>query len=167
MNIGMFIMVFIYMFLIYITSIWLDIVLPGAFGYITALFMRLRLRFSAMCKIAIHSLTLPILLNAIAILIETFANFKIQYFEIMYMGIAYIYIITAILMIKSDVIKNQKELAKIIEEQAKVREELERKKEEEEKQKEEQKREKEKEKQRKKEKKEEKNLGEEPQGENA
>lgn len=168
-DIGIFIMLLIYLFLIYITSIWIDILLLAAFGYITALLMKLRLRFSAMCKIAIHSLTLPILLNAVAILLETFTGFTIKYFEIMYIGISYIYIITAILMIKSDIMKNQQELAKIIEEQEKIRQELDRKKEEEERQKEEKEREKEKEQQRKKEKKEneEKNNGNEPQGENA
>ena len=169
--ISIFIMMLIYMFVLYFMSIWLDIILLGALGFFTALILRLHLRFSAMCKIAIHSLTLPILLNAVVILIETFTNFKVEYFQIMYIGIAYIYIITAILMIKSDVIKNQKELAKIIEEQEKVRQELEKQKEEEETKKEEQKREKEKEEQRKKEKKEQeekdKNVGNEPQGDNA
>lgn len=169
--IGIFAMISIYMFILYFISIWLDIILLGTLGFFTALILRLRLRFSAMCKIAVHSLTLPILLNAVVILIETFTSFKIQYFDIMYIGIAYIYIITAILMIKSDVIKNQKELVKIIEEQEKVRQELEKQKEEEETKKEEQKREKEKEEQRKKEKKkqedENKNVGDEPQGENA
>lgn len=169
--IGIFIMVYIYMFVLYFTSIWLDIILLAALGFFSALIMRLHLRFSAMCKIVIHSLTLPILLNGIIILLENFTNFKIKYFDVMYIGISYIYIITAILMIKSDIIKNQKELTKILEEQAKVREELERKKEEEENQKEEEEREKQKEEQRKKEKKEQKdkdkNVGSEPQGENA
>lgn len=166
---GIFIIVSMYMFVLYFSSIWLDIFLLGALGFFTAITLRLHLRFSAMCKIAVHSLSLPIFLNAIVILVETFTNFKIQYFEIMYIGISYIYIITAILMIKSDIIKNQKELTKIIEEQTRIRIELERKKEEEEAQKEEQRREKEKEEQRKKEKKEEKdkNAGNEPQGENA
>lgn len=168
MYIGVFIMVSIYMFILYFISVWLDIILLGTLGFFTALILRLRLRFSAMCKIAVHSLTLPILLNALVVLIETFTSFKIEYFDIMYIGIAYIYIITAILMIKSDVIKNQKELAKIIEEQTKVKQELERQKDEEERKKEEQKREKEKEEQRKKEKdNEDKNVGNEPQGENA
>lgn len=169
MYIGIFIMVAIYMFILYFASIWLDIVLLGALGYFTALILRLHLRFSAMCKIAVHSLSLPILLNAIVILLETFTTFRIQYFEIMYIGVSYIYIIAAILMIKSDVIKNQKELIKIIEEQEKIKQELEKQKEKEEEEKEKQKREKQKEEQRKKEKKEqkEKNVGKEPQGENA
>ena len=168
---GIFIMVAIYMFILYFISIWLDIILLGTLGFFTALILRLHLRFSAMCKIVVHSLTLPILLNVAVILLEAFTTIKIQYFDIMYIGISYIYIITAILMIKSDIIKNQKELTKIIEEQEKVRQELERQKEEEEAEKEEQRREKEKEEQRKKEKKEQKekdkNVGSEPQGENA
>lgn len=166
-----FLMLFIYTFILYFSSIWLDIVLLGALGFFSAIMLRLHLRFSAMCKIAIHSLTLPILLNSIIIVLNAFTGFEVKYFEVMYIGISYVYIITAILMIKSDIIKNQKELTKILEEQMKVREELERQKEEEEAKKEE-KREKEKEEQRKKEKKDKKekegNLGNnEPQGENA
>ena len=137
--IGFFIITFIYMLIAYFISIWLDILLLAVFGYITALFMRLRLRFSAMCKIAIHSLTLPILLNAVVTLIYTFTGFELTYFQIMYVGIACIYIVTAILMIKSDVIKNQQELAKIIEEQAKVKEEMEKEKQEQEREKQEEK----------------------------
>ena len=38
----------------------------------------------------------------------------------MYIGITYIYIITAILLIKADIIKKGKELAKIVEEQEKI-----------------------------------------------
>ena len=162
---GMFFITFIYMEILYFTSIWLDVILLGIFGYVAALCMRLRLRFSAMCKMAIHALTLPILLNAIVILVETFTGFQIKYFEIMYIGIACIYIVAAILMIKSDVIKSKQELAKIIEEQAKVKIEMDRQKEEEERQKEEQKREKQKQKEKKES--EDKNVGNEPQGENA
>lgn len=148
--IGFFIITFIYMLIIYFISIWLDILLLAVFGFVTALFMRLRLRFSAMCKIAIHSLTLPILLNAVVTLIYTFTGFELTYFQVMYVGIACIYIVTAILMIKSDVIKNQQELAKIIEEQAKVKEQMENEKQEQEKEKEKQEREKQEEKKKKK-----------------
>lgn len=162
--IGIFIISFIYMFLINITSIWIDILLLAIFGYVSALFMKIRIRFVAMCKIAIHSLTLPILLNIIVILIETFTQFKIKYFEFMYIGIAYIYVITAVLMIKSDVIKNQQELTKIIEEQNKIKEEM-KKQEEDKKQKEKEDKEEKEDKKKKKEKNNKEN--EEPQGNNA
>lgn len=120
-----FIIIYIYTFLVYITSIWLDILLLACFGYISSIFIKIRIKFIAICKIAIHSLTLPILLNLIVIIVETFTSFRIKYFEIMYMGIACVYIISAIMMIKADIIKHQEELTKIIEEQAKVKEELE------------------------------------------
>ena len=55
--VGIFIITWIYLFILYFISIWLDIILLASFGFFTALFMRLRLRYSAMCKIAIHSLT--------------------------------------------------------------------------------------------------------------
>lgn len=128
LNIGFFIISFIYLFLINIISVWLDIILLALFGYITSLlFMRIRIRFCAMCKIAIHSLTLPIILNIIVVLIQTFTSFRVKYFETMYMTIAYIYVIATLLMIKSDVIKNQQELLKIIEEQERVKRQLEEK----------------------------------------
>lgn len=163
--IGFFIITFIYMIMAYFISVWGDILLLAIFGYIAALCMRLRIKFSVMCKIAVHGLTLPILLNAVVTLIYTFTGFELTYFQVMYVGIACIYIITAILMIKSDVIKNQQELAKIIEEQSKVKEKMEKEKQEQER--EEQGETKEKKKENKKEKEEQDNLENDVQGENA
>lgn len=167
--IGIFIMTYIYLFIAYFTSILIDSIILGTLGYITSLLLRLRIKFVAMIKIAIHSLTLPIILNLVSIILQTLFNFEIKYFEIMYITVAYIYIITAILMIKSDLIKRGQELAKIIEEEQKVREELEKEMEE---KKQEEKRKKEDEDEKKKNKKDKKsdkegNLEGEPQGGNA
>jgi len=157
---------FIYMYIIYFISTALDVFLLGAFGYFTAIILRMHIKLSAMCKIAVHSLTLPIILNAIYVLIKTFTGFEIKYFDIMYIAISYIYIITAILMIKSDFIKNEKELTRILQEQEKIRQELERQKQEEK-----EKQDKEEQKRKDKEKEEEDNEKElddkEPQGDNA
>ena len=162
------IMTFIYSFLVYMVSVLMDAFLLGIVAYVTALVLRLRLKFSAMCNMAAYSLTLPILLNLGYILLNSLTGFEMKYFEIMYIGIAYIYIVAAIMMIKSDVMKKRQELAQIIEEQARVKQEMERQKEEEERQKEEQRREEEKRKKKEEEKKkeQEKPVGEEPQGEN-
>lgn len=166
-----FIVSFFYLFIMYFVSMLLNIVLLSGLGYFTAILLRLRLRYSAICNIATYSLTLPIILNMVYIIINTFTGFYIKYFDVMYIAIAYIYIITAILLIKADVIKKGQELAKIVEEQEKVRQELERQKEEEERQKEEQRREEEKEKKKQKEKekenkKEQGKIGSSPQGDN-
>lgn len=166
--IGIFVIIYIYMFLIYFMSIWIDILLLTIFGYITSLILRLHIRFAAMCKIVIHSLTLPLILNVITIIVENFTTFRIQYFEAMYIGVAYIYIVASILMIKADIIKNQKELQKIIEEQEKVKQELKEKDKQDEKNKEDKQNESKDDKNKDKEEKEDKNNEvDSPQGENA
>ena len=71
----------------------------------------------------IYALTLSIILYLLYIIVNVFTTFNIKYFEIAYNAIAYIYMITAILTIKSDLIKQQIELQMIQNEQKKVREE--------------------------------------------
>ena len=87
----------------------------------------------------------------------------------MYTAIASIYVVTSILMIKSDIIRRQMELNRIVEEQEKVRAELKQKEEEEREKAEAERRRREKEKQKKKEREKEKegNVGNEPEGDNA
>lgn len=165
----------LYMFIVFISNILIDIFVLALLAYIVSRIAGLRLKYSAIYNIATYSLTLPLILNIIYVIVNALTGFTIEYFNIMYNAIASIYIITAMLMIKSDVIKKQFELNKIIEEQAKVREELKRreeekkKQEEEERKRKEQEKEKEKEEKRKKreEKKEEGEISKEPEGDNA
>lgn len=164
--IAIFAMSFLWLFISYLTSTFLDIIILGLLGYLTAILIRLRLKFVAMIKIAVHALTLPLILNLCYIIIQTLFGYQIKYFEIMYIGISYIYIITAILMIKSDLIKRGQELSKIVEEQQRVKEEIEQQRQEE--KKEEDKKENKKENDKEDEKSDqEENLGKEAQGENA
>lgn len=171
--IGIFIMSFIYLFIAYLTSTLIDALLLGTIGYITALILKLRLKYVAMIKIAIRALTLSIILNLIYILSQALIGFEIKYFEVMYVAVAYIYIIATILMIKSDLIKRGQELVKIVEEEQRVREELKRKEEEEKEKQEQKKKEKnnkdreDKEKKNKKDSDKKEGLGVKPQGENA
>lgn len=130
--VSIFCLMFIYMFTIYLASAILDSLILGVLAFLTARISRLRLRYSSSFNMAVHALTLPILLNAIYIVINVVTGFEIKYFQIMYTAISYIYIITAILIMKSDLIRQQIELTKIIEEQQKIKEEMERKKQEEE-----------------------------------
>lgn len=122
-----FITMSIYLFIIYISTVLIDALLYSLLAYITGIFSRLRLRYSACYNIAVHSLTLPIILNLVYMIVNQFTGYTIKYFSIMYMAITCIYIVTSILMIKSDVIKKQMELSKIITEQEKIKQELERK----------------------------------------
>ena len=119
-----FITMAIYLFIIYFSTVLVDALLYSILGYITGVFSRLRFKYSATYNIAVHSLTLPIILNLVYMIVNQLTGYTIQYFSIMYMAITCIYIITSILMIKSDMIKQQMELSKIISEQEKIKQEL-------------------------------------------
>ena len=131
MYIEIYLVIFICIFIVNIINTIFNVIILSILGYFATIFMKMRIRANAMFKIAIHSLTLPILLNIIVIYIETFTKFHIKYFDFMYLIIAYIYILAAISIIRMDIIKNKQELINIMEEQKKVKEELERKEEEE------------------------------------
>ena len=120
------------MFFVYIWLGFLDVLLLAILGYVISRLFRLRLKFGPIFNISTYALTLSILLNAIYIVINVLTGFEIKYFGIMYNTISYIYLITAIILIKADIIKKQTEFMKVVEEQEKVKLELERKKAEEE-----------------------------------
>lgn len=159
----------LYIFIIYLSNILVDMLVLAILTYIVTRIAGLRLKHSAVYNIATYSLTLPIILNIIYFVVNAFTGFVIEYFQLMYTALASIYIITAILIIKSDVMKKQLELNRIIEEQERVRQELKRKEEEEKEQAEQERRKREREKREKKEKekKEREEKGTEPEGDNA
>ena len=137
--VAFYIVTFIYFFIIYLSTVLLDAIMYSFVGYMTGILSNLRIRFRNIYNIAIYSLTLPIILNLIYIIVNILTGYTIKYFNILYMAITCIYVIAAILIIRSDIIKQQIELSKIMQEQEKVRQELEekerQKKEEEEKEK--------------------------------
>jgi len=157
--------IFTYLLFLYLFSTTIDACILALLGYFTARIIGIRLKASAAGKMAAYSLTLPILLNLIYVVIHTFTGFTITYFQIMYTAISYIYMITAILLIKSDMIKRQVELTKIVEEQKRIQEEVEQKEEEETET--EQKKEEKQEKKKEKENEEEGSIGKEPEGNQA
>lgn len=122
-----FISIFAYMFIIYTATVLIDAILYSMIGYIAGVFSHLKIRYKNVYNIAIYALTLPIILNLIYMIINILIGYTIKYFSIMYMAITCIYIVTAILMIRMDLIKKQIELSKVIQEQEKVRAEMERK----------------------------------------
>lgn len=133
------VVIFIYFFIVYVIQFVLDILLLSVVGYLLAKIVGVKLKYKGVFNISVYSITLSIILYMIYMIINLFTGFTIKYFEIAYNAIAYIYIITAMLTIKTDLIKQQMEVGKIVEEQKKVREE---KKQKEEKKKEEKKEEK-------------------------
>ncbi len=114
----------IWIFILYFTSFLVDAVILAALGYIVSIMYRIKIKYKATFNMALHALTLPIVLNLLYIIVNAFTGFYIKYFQIMYTTISYIYMIVAILMIKTDIITRQMELIKIQAEQEKVREEI-------------------------------------------
>ena len=128
-----FVVSFISMYIVNIVSIFFDVLLIYCFGIITAKLCGVNIPWSKIFTLAIYSLTLSILLTLVYTSVYTFINFYIKYFDVVYLLIAYIYLISAILIIKSDVIKQNLELQKIVEVQKEVKKEIEEEKEKEEK----------------------------------
>lgn len=122
--------IFVYLFLAYGISILLDVILLSLLAYIVSRISGIRLKFAPSFGIAVHGITLPVILNLIYIIVNLFTGFTIKYFQLMYSTISYIYVIVAILMIKTDFIQRQMELIKLEQEREKVREELKQKEEE-------------------------------------
>lgn len=111
------------LYIVYLLRIFMDIILLSIVAYLLSRIMNLKLKYKSTFNISAYAITLPVILFAIYISINIFTGFTIKYFEVAYNAIAYIYLITAMLMIKSDLIKQQIEVGKIVEEQKKVREE--------------------------------------------
>lgn len=111
----------IYMYCIYFVLGFCDIFLISILGIIISRIARIKLRYKPVLRMSIYSLTLSIILNCIYIVVNMLTGFTIDYFPIVYNVIAYIYIITAILIIKTDFLEQQKELIKIVNEQRKIR----------------------------------------------
>lgn len=122
--------IFIYLFIAYFISILLDVLLLAVLAYIVSRISSMRLKFAPSFSIAVHGITLPVILNLIYIIVNLFTGFTIKYFQLMYSTISYIYVIVAILMIKTDFINRQMELIKLEQEREKVKEELKQKEEE-------------------------------------
>lgn len=169
--ISIFLTIFVYSFAMYLLTTLSNAVFLAVFGYLVTWIAKIRMRFVAVFNMAVYSLTLSTILNMMYIAINIFVPFTMEYFQVMYVTVAAIYLIAAIFLLKSEYIKRQAELMKLAEAQQIVKKELEQK-EEEEKEKEQREKEKKerKEKDRKEEKKEEKQSGKqggEPQGSGA
>ena len=166
--ISLFVTLFIYAFVMYFLNTISYVFMISIFGYLASLIAKVKMRYAAIFNMSVYSITLSTILNMIYVLVNMFVDFEIKYFEVMYMSVAAIYLIAAIFMIKSDLIKRQAELIKIVEVQKIVRKELEeQEREKEEEEKDETKDDKKEEKPKEKKKEKENKLGPEPEGNNA
>lgn len=94
-------------------QIIIDCLIVAIYGYLVARINRIKIKFSTATTLSIYSLTLPTILNAIYVVVYYFTKFEIEYFNWLYIIIAYIYITAAILMIKTDLINQMIEFKKV------------------------------------------------------
>lgn len=138
---SVFISLFIYSFAMYfINTLWYAIII-GIVGYFTMWMLKMKMRFVAVFNMALYALTLSTILNILYLIINMLFNFTIEYFSIMYITVATIYLLAAIFILKTDLMKKQEEVMKIVEAQQIVKKELEEQEKEDKKEKEERKKE--------------------------
>ena len=130
--VSLFVSLFIYSFAMYfVNTLWYAVII-SIVGYFTMWTLKMRIRYVAIFNMSIYALTLSTILNIIYLLVNIFFNFNIEYFSIMYLSVAVIYLLATIFIIKSDLIKKQGEVMKIIEAQEMIKKEIEQKEREEE-----------------------------------
>lgn len=164
--VNVFLTLFVYGFIMYFITTLSYVLLISVLGFLTTTMLKMKMRYTPIFNMSIYAITLSVILNIIYLVVNIFTGFVIEYFQVMYITVATIYLIAAIMIMKSEFIKKQAELMKIVEAQKIVKKELENNKEEkkEEKGNTEEKKEEQK---GNKEKKDEKENGEEPEGQNA
>lgn len=115
-----FIILTIGIYIIQLIYIFLDWVVIAVFAYITSRICRINLSLKQSWSISIYALTLSIILMMIYSIAYYVAGFYTEFFRIVYLLIAYIYVVAAILMMKSDLIKQTVEVNKIVEKQKEI-----------------------------------------------
>lgn len=125
--ISVFITIFVYSFMIYLITTVSNAVFLSVFGYLTTWMARIKMRFLALFNMSIYALTLSIFLNMLYILVNIFIDFNMEYFQVMYVSVAAIYLVAAIFLLKTEFMKQQMELMKIVEVQEMVTKEMEEK----------------------------------------
>ncbi len=111
-------------FMVQFVSILMDWLIMSLFALIVAKVCRISMNLKHCFNISIYALTLSIILSMLYNVAYIMLGFYTEYFRLVYLLISYVYVVAVILMIKSDLIKQQIELTKIVEVQKQVHEEL-------------------------------------------
>lgn len=112
---------YIYAIITYLIVTFVDILLLSILGFLIGKLFKVNFKYKQIFNISAHAMTLSILLYIIYTIVNLTTGYTIKYFGIAYDAISYIYLITAILIIKSETIKRKVEVMKIVEEQEKIK----------------------------------------------
>ena len=104
---NIFAVIFISTFLTYFLTAILDTIALSLLGFIVSRLIRIPFKYGALYSLSISAITLPVILNAIYLIVNMFTGFVIPYFQIMYTLIAYVYLIATLLIMRSEIIKKK------------------------------------------------------------
>lgn len=109
--------IFIALFIMYFISTLIDILALAIVGFLLSRIIGMPLKFSAIFGVATSSMTLPIVLNLIYIGANVYTGFTMDYFQVMYTIISYIYMIASLLLMRSNLMKIKTKKTKVIKEE--------------------------------------------------
>lgn len=98
---------FVGYFILYLCSGLIYALILALIGYTSNKLSKINLKFSQLFAMSIYAFTLSNILNVIYFIVNYFARITIKYFDIAYMAIAYIYLITVLFLIKNDTLRKQ------------------------------------------------------------
>ena len=104
---NIFAVVFITTFLTYFLTAILDTIALSLLGFIVSRLIRMPFKYGALYSLSISAITLSVILNAVYLIVNMFTGFVIPYFQIMYTLISYVYLIAALLIMRSEIIKKK------------------------------------------------------------
>lgn len=104
---NIFAVIFISTFLTYFLTAILDTIALSLLGFIVSRLIRIPFKYGALYSLSISAITLPVIINAIYMVVNMFTGFVIPYFQIMYTLISYVYLIAALLIMRSEIIKKK------------------------------------------------------------
>lgn len=94
-------------FISYFASTIVYVFLLTIIGNITGLILKLKIKFRDIYSISVYALTLPTILSLTYFIVKYFSGIQIRYFDIAYVAIGYIYLVTVIFLMKTDLTKKQ------------------------------------------------------------
>ena len=122
-GVTIFLAVTISVYIVQMVMILMDWVIISVFALIASRVCKIRMPLKHCFRLSIYALTLPIILHMVYQIAYYFAGFYTQYFRLVYLLISYVYIVAVILMMKSDLLKQQVEIAKMVQIQKEIQEE--------------------------------------------
>ena len=105
-----FLMMLLLNFISYSIIMLLDVVILSILGLLINTFIGTRFKYKDLVKLSIYAITLPIILYLLYIVSNILFGITIKLFELAYSAISYIYLITVMLIMKSDAIKNMQRI---------------------------------------------------------